>query len=94
MNHLTVDEIIGFVSLTELNTEAIELSAAINGHIRKCEKCLKLVRAFQMIYDEFSELNSNGDFKKYVLKKVSEKTAESENVTESYYTADGFDGYK
>lgn len=35
MEHLTVDEIIEFVSLTELNNEAINLFASVNGHIRK-----------------------------------------------------------
>ena len=66
----SVDEILNFVSLTELNNESIELSATVNGHIRKCEKCLKLVRSFQMIYDEFSRLNVGGDFKKISLRKI------------------------
>ena len=58
MEHLTVDEIIDFISLTELNNEAIVLSSAVNGHIRKCKDCLKLVKSFQIIYDEFSARNN------------------------------------
>lgn len=60
MKHLTVDEIIQFVSLTELNSRAIRLSAAVNGHIRGCAECLKLVRAFQMTHDGFQGLAAEG----------------------------------
>ena len=94
MKHLTVDEIIEFVSFTELNSEAINLSASVNGHIRECEKCLKLVRAFQMIYDEFSRLSFGGDFKKYVIDKVLKDTAENENAIEVKSEVEEFDGYK
>ena len=72
MDHLTVDQIIDVVSLTKLNKEAAELSAAVNGHIRRCDKCLRLVRAFQMIYDEFSQLSTSGDFRKYILTAVQD----------------------
>ena len=72
MKHLTVDEMIRFVSLTELNAEAKMLSAAVNGHIRRCGKCLKYVQAFQTIHDEFVQLNGSGDFKKHVCGKFEE----------------------
>ena len=71
MNHLTVEEIIDFVSLSEMTEEAVELSATVNGHIRKCDKCLALVRAFQMVHDEFSSLNTSEDVKKYISKLES-----------------------
>lgn len=70
MNHLTVDEILDFISLSELNAEAIKLSATVNEHIRECEKCLKLVRSFQLIHEEFLRLNRNGDFKKNIDKSI------------------------
>ena len=54
MQHLTVDQIIDFVSLTKLDKEAAALSAAVNGHVRVCAKCLERVKAFQEIYDVFS----------------------------------------
>ena len=94
MKHLTGDEMIAFVSLTELNSEAISLSASVNGHIRRCEKCLKLVRSFQMIYDEFSRLSTGETFRAYVIDKVLEDTAEHENVRELKCAAQEFDGYK
>ena len=76
MKHLTVDQIIEFVSLTELNGEAIKLSAAVNGHIRRCGKCLELVRAVQSIYDEFSKLHAGVDFKRYLSEAVLSEDAE------------------
>lgn len=94
MNHLTVDDIIDFVSLNEMNKEAVELSATINGHIRKCAKCLELVRAFQMIYDEFSRLNTSGDFKKFVSETISTETDKNENVIKIKNSFKEFDGYR
>lgn len=81
MKHLSFDEIIGFVSLTELNDEAIENSAVVNGHIRKCKECLEKVRAFQMIYDEFSQLGLNIAFEKYIEDNFS-KMQDTESRTE------------
>lgn len=82
MKHLTVDEIIDFVSMTELNNEAIQLSGAVNGHVRKCEKCLNLVRAFQMIYDEFSERNMRGHFKTYAAESIARAKIENNQTIE------------
>lgn len=94
MEHLNVDDIISFVSLPELNSKATELSATVNGHIRECEKCLKLVRAFQMIYDEFSMLNDRGDFRKYISENTSEADNENDNAVKLRYAPDEFDGFR
>lgn len=94
MKHLTVDEILNFVSLTELNNESIELSAAVNGHIRKCEKCLKLVRAFQMIYDEFSRLNVGGNFKDFITENLSVLKNENKQSVEVANALDEIDGFR
>ena len=83
MDHLTIDEIIDFVSLDRLNRESVELSAAVNGHIRRCKKCLKLVRAFQMIYDEFERLNMSGDLKKYISENNLIETIKNESISGS-----------
>ena len=87
MKHLTVDEILNFVSLTELNNESI-------GHIRKCEKCLKLVRAFQMIYDEFSRLNVGGDFKDFITENLSVLKNENKQSVEVANALDEIDGFR
>lgn len=78
MEHLAVDEMIRFVSLTELNTEAVELSASVTKHIRTCRDCLKRVRAFQMIYDEFTSLHAQGEFAIYAQERELELIHEQE----------------
>lgn len=94
MKHLTVDEILNFVSLTELNSESIELSATVNGHIRKCEKCLKLVRAFQMIYDEFAKLNAGGGFKEFITENLSEIKNANKQSVEVANALEEIDGFR
>lgn len=53
MEHLTVDEIIDFVSLNTVDEESMKLISKVNGHIIECAECRKKVRAFQDVYDEF-----------------------------------------
>lgn len=52
MDHLTLDDIIEFVSLTEINDESMQLIARVNSHIAVCRECRELVRSFQLVYDE------------------------------------------
>ena len=78
MNHLTIDEIIEFVSFEEIDESTLELSKKVNGHICKCQECLNRVKAFQMIYDEFYRLNTGIDFMDYLFEqgiKCEEETA-------------------
>lgn len=87
MNHLTVDEMIRFVSLTELNQEAVTLCAAVNGHIRKCESCREQVRAFQQIYDAFSQRKLQADFRAYAAAVTNRNAAPAQQLQEE---PDGF----
>ncbi len=66
MDHLTVDEIIDFVSLTEATEDSDELVTTVNKHICQCPECLKLVQAFQDIYDEFHLMNLEAEFRSYI----------------------------
>lgn len=54
MDHLTLDDIIEFVSLTEINDESMQLISAVNTHIAECGECRALVRSFQTVYDELA----------------------------------------
>ena len=92
MDHLTVDEIIRFVSLTEWSCEARALSAAVNGHIRKCGMCLRRVRAFQLIYDKFLRLNPGEDFQKYFSENIAEDLFSYDDLIESGPAYEAFDG--
>lgn len=66
MKHLTTEQIIGFVSLSELNSDSVKLCSAVNTHIRECEKCRKVVRAAMNIHDEFMRNGADREFSKYV----------------------------
>lgn len=69
MEHLSVDEIMDFVSFTKIDEESLALAAKVTGHICECAQCRESVRSFQLIYDEFVKLCIDGDFRKYVAGK-------------------------
>lgn len=79
MEHLSVEEIIRFVSLSSLDEEAMELSERVSRHIRDCDECRERLYSFQLIYDSFELAGSGGDFQKYIyammLERTNEKTA-------------------
>ena len=50
MKHLTIDEMIAFVSISELNTASLELASKVNTHIIECDLCRNKVRAFQEVF--------------------------------------------
>ncbi len=53
MKHLTVDEMIDFVSLSRLDAESLALASKVNAHLADCGECRKKITAFQTVYDEF-----------------------------------------
>ncbi len=79
MKHLTIDEILDFVSIADLSRESVTLAAMVNGHTRKCEKCRKNVCAFQLIYDKFTEYSAQGNFKDFVSQHLAGIGKEIEN---------------
>ena len=70
MSHLTVDELIDFVSETELNEQTVALFASVNGHIRRCENCRRLTNALQTLHDEFTRLCLKEDFRQYLERRL------------------------
>ena len=76
MNHLTVDQVIEFVSIEELNEETIGLAVSVNAHICRCGKCLKMVRAFREIHDAFGKLQE-GDFATFLQDPARQEQLES-----------------
>ncbi len=60
MEHLTNDELIAFVSMDRLDGPSLKLASKVNGHIGSCGSCLERLKAFQLIYDEFTRLGTAG----------------------------------
>ena len=77
-----------------MNSEALKLVASVNGHIRKCERCLQLVRSFQMIYDEFSRMNTRCDFKKFHLDAILKYEGENIKSSKTIATHEEIDGFR
>lgn len=55
MKHVTVDEMIGFVSFETIDPKTLANASKVTSHIRICGECLRRINAFQMIYDELKE---------------------------------------
>lgn len=55
-SHLTVSELIEFVSADIADTSAQRMLVSVNTHIRSCPQCLERVRAFQVLHDELLRL--------------------------------------
>lgn len=51
MEHLTLDQIIQFVTMDEINDENLKLAAYVNNHIMLCDECRKKVEAYQAVND-------------------------------------------
>lgn len=61
MTHLTLDEIMEFVSLNELNEESMQLISMVNTHIAECDECRELVRSYQLVYDGLMHADLDAD---------------------------------
>lgn len=51
MKHLTIDEIINFVTFDTISEENLKLAAMVNNHIMVCERCREKVKAYQAVSD-------------------------------------------
>ena len=70
--HLTIDEILDFVSMTAVTPEAVALATRVYGHMNQCAACSRLVRAFLLIDEELERLGAAG-----LLPEEAESIAEA-----------------
>lgn len=70
MTHLTVEEIIDFVSFDKLTEENIALSKKVNEHICSCKDCFDKVSAFQSVYEEFQRIGTIGTAKQCIYQMI------------------------
>ncbi len=59
MEHLTIEDIIQFVTISVIDESSIRLASKVNTHILQCDLCRKKVSAFQTVYDEFLSNNAS-----------------------------------
>ena len=92
MSHLTVEEIIEFVSFDNLSEDTMALSTKVNEHIRSCPTCLEKVSSFQMVYDEFCRIGSVSDVKQSIYRLIDEgkiKALQEAEVNEEIQSLSG-----
>ncbi len=80
MKHLTVNEIIDFVSVEKLDAESLALISKVNSHILKCDKCLCKVRAFTAVYEEMKRVM----YGREELVEAIRKNVDKEMLSEVY----------
>ncbi len=66
MTHLTLDEIIEYVSIDKLCEESLKLASKVDTHIRSCDECLEVVRALRSVHDSFENMKKSGDLKDFL----------------------------
>ncbi len=52
MKHLSVEEIIKYVTASKLDSQTLDLLSDVNAHVRECEVCREKVQAFQTMSDQ------------------------------------------
>ena len=75
MKHLTVDEMIDFVSFDGLDSETLQFAAKVQSHLLACKACREKVAAYQEIYDELLRLGRSEEFKESVHRPAREDRA-------------------
>ena len=55
MEHLSIEEIIKYVTSSKVNIETLDLLSKVNGHIRNCPSCKEKVDSYENINDEILE---------------------------------------
>ena len=83
MKHLTVDEMIDFVSFNKLDNESLALAAKVNAHIFECADCRKKISAFQTVYDELIKMGEKENISELVGKRFEEKEKKKKNVRQN-----------
>lgn len=49
MKHLSIEEIIEYVTANKVDSETLDLLSKVNGHIRVCPACREKVSAFECV---------------------------------------------
>ena len=84
MKHLSIDEIIDFVSINKLDIESLKLASDVNAHILRCNACRKKVEAFQNVYDELTQMGKKEYFIQMLNKRISDDQMNVEKQIDNF----------
>lgn len=65
--HLSLRDVLDFVSATALNEQTEKNAILVTTHIRSCRECRDLVKEYQALYDELRELDREEEFEQIAL---------------------------
>lgn len=82
MTHLTVEEMINFVSFDKISNETTALASKVNSHICSCGECFEKVAAFQDVYDELCRIGTVNNARKCIYAIVDDAELERLNACE------------
>lgn len=57
MDHLTIEEMLEFVTMKKLDERTLKLASRVNAHILRCDECLEQVKELQVIYEELGMID-------------------------------------
>ena len=81
MKHLTVEDIIDYVSFNTMEDANLMHAANVISHIRTCKECFERVRAFQLVYDKLMAEGKNPQLEAFTEDLIKEAFEEnSRNV--------------
>lgn len=81
MKHLTVEEMISFVSIKSLDEKSLELIDRVSEHICECSECRKKVDAFQTVQDELDRMENAKKYKNSLAQRTKDEAAEKRKNT-------------
>lgn len=82
MEHLSIEEIIKYVTSNKVNRETLDLLSKVNGHIRNCPLCKEKVASYETINDEIKkEILENG----FDLNHIDDLIKIKKNISKEHY---------
>lgn len=82
MEHLTIEEIIKYVTASRVDGETLKLLSKANGHIRNCTLCKEKIDSYETINDELKkEVPENG----FDLNHVDDLIKIKKNISIEHY---------
>ncbi len=82
MEHLSIEEIIKYVTADKVDNETLNLLSKVNGHIRNCQLCREKVESYECINDEFKKGNFENSFD---LNQINDLIKRRKNINKNYY---------
>lgn len=82
MEHLSVEEIIKYVTANKVDSETLDLLSKVNGHIRICPACREKVGAYECVNEAIEKEVFENSFD---LEHFDDLTKKEKEFSAEYY---------